>query len=482
MKLGTKLALTISSLVVAVLSVLGTWDVFRDQAVFEADTTRDQLVLANVLAATAERVLGDGGDEREVDALLAQASRREAQLELTWGPVDAPLMAPLDELPASVWEDIRSGRPSTIRIGSPSSKQWTVVPGDAGKDERFFIAVGESLEPESSHLDASAARSAAAIAILALLSSAAIRWVSVRVVGRPVRQLVAHARAVATGDLEHRLDLRQRDEIGRLGDEMNAMTAALATSRRQLEAETERRLATVEQLRHADRLTTVGKLASGLAHELGTPLNVVHGYGRLVQSSDANEKVRSYGETIVAQTERMTKLVRQLLDFARRRGPKRESTDLSALARRVAGVLEPTAKKKGISVVAKTGDAIVAAADPTMIEQVLTNLIFNALQASREGAGPITVVVTERAAAGPSTTAGWVCVEVSDHGSGIATEDLPRIFEPFFTTKQVGEGTGLGLSVTYGIVEDHGGTIEVDSKVGRGTTFRVLLPIDRRGA
>ncbi|NUO51653.1 MAG: HAMP domain-containing histidine kinase [Polyangiaceae bacterium] len=180
----------------------------------------------------------------------------------------------------------------------------------------------------------------------------------------------------------------------------------------------------------------------------------------------------------------MTHLVRQLLDFARRKGPQKRELELGAMARHVTGVLATMARKRGVGLVSETPAEAYVDADPTMIEQVLTNLVFNAIQASPKGARAIRVSTTTCSLSEPPAgrpRGDYARVRVEDHGDGIEPENVARIFEPFFTTKDVGEGTGLGLSVSYGIVEDHGGFMDVSSQLGVGTTFDVYLPAGQHG-
>lgn len=478
MRLGTKIAVFQSALVVIVLSALGALDVSRDQAYFVEDTARDQLAIASVLATSTELELANGARAPRVDALVERTGD-SGHLRAAWGWADEPAPAVLPVLPDEVWETLRRDGHATFRLPGEAQDQWTLVRGSAPDSRPFFVAIGEDLAPERAHLHSSVVRTGTSIGALALLCALAMVALGRRFITRPMGRLVDHARAVASGDLESRLAVAQDDEVGQLTAEMNAMTDGLAASRELLEKETERRVAALEQLRHADRLTTVGKLASGLAHELGTPLNVVHGYARLIVSADVADEVKKSAETILGQTERMTRLVRQLLDFARRKGPRRAPVELSRLVHKVATVLKPTAQKKGVEIVEKGAVSDSIEADATMIEQVLTNLIFNALQASETRAGPVTVEVSTAAEleAAPGRSPGrYVRISVEDHGAGIAPENLDHIFEPFFTTKQVGDGTGLGLSVSHGIVQDHGGFIDVSSELGKGSTFHVYLP------
>jgi signal transduction histidine kinase len=232
----------------------------------------------------------------------------------------------------------------------------------------------------------------------------------------------------------------------------------------------------LSQLRHAGRLHVVGTLAAGVAHELGTPLNVIGGYAQILGADDATPETRRAAcQTILRQTTRMTETIRSLLDFSRRGGSGREVTDLGAIVDEVSLLLRATATRAGC-LIERTGprDTVMVSVNAREIEQVVTNLIVNATQAMPRG-GVVRVGCERKAGGG---RAGEVaCIRVEDEGGGIAPADLPRIFDPFFTTKDVGEGTGLGLSVSYGIVHDHGGSIRVESELGRGSRFVVWLPV-----
>lgn len=248
-----------------------------------------------------------------------------------------------------------------------------------------------------------------------------------------------------------------------------------------LQTETTARIATVEQLRHRDRLALVGQVASGIAHEIGTPLSVIVGRARLITETDSTiEEGRQHAARIIEQSERVATTIRQLLDFARRRGPQREATNVYDLARRTVELLRPLASKKCIALTLQPSDVrAVAPVDSTQIEQAMGNLIMNAVQAIRDQGEVRVSVQTEHLPTSTSVdrAAGeYVVLRVEDNGTGIAAEHLSRIFEPFFTTQRAGEGTGLGLSITNEIITDHGGFIEVESEQWKGSRFAVYLP------
>jgi signal transduction histidine kinase len=293
-------------------------------------------------------------------------------------------------------------------------------------------------------------------------------------IGRPISRLAEKARRVGTGDLTGPLVLAQRDELGQLAKEINLMCERLAAERSARESAT-------EQLRHADRLTTVGKLASGIAHELGTPLNVVQGRARLIRDREieGDDTIES-ARIVLEQAERMTALIRQLLDFARPRALQKASLRVGGLVQRVFELVAMIAREANVELVlAEAGDNVRVDADEGQLHQVLTNLVINAIHAMPDG-GTVEIVTRLATATPPpyvdSTAASWVAIEVRDGGIGMDLATRDRIFEPFFTTKQVGDGTGLGLSVSWGIVREHGGWIDVQSEPGAGSTFTVWLP------
>jgi two-component system, NtrC family, sensor kinase len=300
-------------------------------------------------------------------------------------------------------------------------------------------------------------------------------------VGRPMRSLVAKARRIGAGDLSGPLDLQQRDEVGELAREINQMCERLAAAQMRVEEETRRRLDTSEQLRHADRLTTVGKLASGVAHELGTPLNVVSGRAKMiVRSQVQGPALLESAQAIVEQTERMTNIIKQLLGFARRREPRRTRESLRGVVSRTLSLLAPMAQKANVAFhPIEIDPEPFAEIDVAQIEQAVTNLVVNAIQAMPQG-GALTIRSCEEVVsppAGVSAVAGaYVAIHVEDTGVGMTSEQLRHAFEPFFTTKEVGNGTGLGLSVAHGIVRDHGGWIAASSAVDKGSRFSIYLP------
>jgi len=480
MKLTRRIAIILVGLVVVVLGCSAALSTARERASFADDTTRDEVVVGRALAAAIERELANGEDEADARAMLEAASDRERGMKFRWTTrEDEPA-----GLSAEEWGTLVAGGTVTQRSES-SEVQRTWAPAHRANGEIGAVVVEDSLEDEAAYLRGSVLRTLAVALLLSIATALVIVWVGVTFVGRPIRALVAHARKVGAGDFKARSDIAQNDEIGVLAIEMNEMTDELARSRAALANETDRRLRTLEQLRHADRLGTVGTLASGLAHELGTPLNVVQGHaGLILERKELGRDVLNGAKVIADQTVKMTRLVRQLLDFARRKGPTKEDTDLCDIAKKVVSVLEAYAKQYGGTVEIVAPESVRIAIDASTIQQVVMNLVVNAIQATPAHGAPVKVEIVPAREIEPPLGEGrgpgpYVALRVVDSGSGIAPDDLAHIFEPFFTTKEVGEGTGLGLSVSYGIVQDHGGWITATSRAGEPTVFEVNLPAFR---
>jgi len=228
-----------------------------------------------------------------------------------------------------------------------------------------------------------------------------------------------------------------------------------------------------EQLRHADRLATIGQLAAGVAHELNEPLAGILGFAQLsLEVAGLPTDVRSDLERIVKASLHAREIIKKLMLFSRQTPPRTEDVDVNQLVCDGLYVIESRCAKQGIEMRRELDDDIPRLrVDPGQIQQVLVNLVVNAVQAMPDG-GKLFIRTFRRE--------DGVCLEVEDTGPGIERAIRDRIFLPFFTTKDVDQGTGLGLAVVHGIVTAHHGSIEVDSEVGRGSRFRVWLPLPGR--
>ena len=485
MKLTRKLTLALACAIFVVLAVDGFIRVQQKAGLFEVELRRDAQVLGRAVAGAAAWIWRTVGEPTARD-LVENANERHSEASVRWVWLDAPAGSPRG--PDVPREEIGTLAPRTAQ-----SIRWR--PADASAESLYTyyllaiplpgraIQIRESLEAERAYVRHTIVTGVVTTGVLVALCAALAIAIGAAFVGRPVRRLVEQARRVGRGDLSNRLEVRQRDEIGELAGETNMMCDRLAEARDRLQAETAARIVALEQLRHADRLTTVGKLAAGLAHEIGTPLNVITGHAQLIADEYPRDgSAHENALIIVQQAERVASIIRQLLDFARQRSPQPTTQDLVALVRGTTQLLGSLAHKRGVAFDIDAPDqAVWARVDPAQMQQALTNLVVNGIHAMPQG-GRLTLKVERRSVQPPPDHGGepgeYHCLEVLDQGVGVEPDHLARVFEPFFTTKDVGEGTGLGLSVSYGIVREHGGWIGVDSAPGQGSRFSIFLPFE----
>lgn len=466
MKIIPKLTLALVTGTCLILLANGYLRVRREVAFFEADRLRDHEMIGRTLGASVAAVWRSEGEEPALQSIDA-VTQHFTRIQVRWrASTDrAPLHVSAEALAATP-----SGRPVT-RVERPDERDphwYTYVPLEVDGKRRGAIELSEPAAVErhfarSVLIDTMTATLAHAL-MSALVAFAMGQWL----VGAPVQALAEKARRIGRGDFSGPIALTDRgDELSDLAREINGMCERLS--------------ATLAQLRHADRLATAGRLASGIAHELGTPLNVVSARAGMIAAGDTSpEESKEYARVIVGATERMTKIIRQLLQFVRRSGPQKARHDLRQVVGDTLDLLRPLADKSFVTLAITPSDADATIfVDGGQLQQVVTNLVMNAIQATPQG-GPVTVAVQSKEMRPPQDIGGaeadYLCLSVTDVGEGIAPDALSRMFEPFFTTKDVGKGTGLGLAVTYGIIRDHGGWISVESNPKAGVTFSVFLP------
>jgi signal transduction histidine kinase len=301
-------------------------------------------------------------------------------------------------------------------------------------------------------------------AVFALLL-VTIVWVVARSIVAPLRRLVTAAERIRAGELGVTVRIDRDDELGDLGRTFNQMSSGLERSAHEIQELHD------QEMRRASQLATVGELASGVAHELKNPLvGALNGLDMVAQRLRKDPEADGILEKVGIQLQRIDSALRDLLSYARPKQPRLAPTDPAHLVDRVVSLVHPQAETAGVRIETQTDCPVPRIqVDPGQMTDALVNLSLNAIQAMRRG-GLLTMST--------DYTDESVRITVSDTGPGIEQDQLELIFRPFFTTKH--RGTGLGLAITRGIIERHGGYIEVDTRPGEGSTFTLVFPVSRK--
>ncbi|MBN2474421.1 MAG: cache domain-containing protein [Pirellulales bacterium] len=299
---------------------------------------------------------------------------------------------------------------------------------------------------------------------LATVSSLVLLFFVTMLVLRPVGHITAMSQKVIDGDLSARVGIRPPGEMGVLCKVIDAMAEAVNEREKQL------KLITRQQIGQSEKLASIGRLAAGVAHEINNPLTGVLTFAHLLREKEnLDQQDKQDVDLIIHETTRASEIVRGLLDFARERPAVKEAINVNDIIRRTIRLLGNQKAFQQIIIVEDIDEELPEVdGDVNQLQQVLLNLALNACEAMPGGG---TLLIST------SSDDDKVLVTVTDTGCGIQSKHLDRVFEPFFSTKPVGKGTGLGLSVSYGIIQQHGGSLEVESEEGKGATFTIVLPL-----
>ncbi len=311
-----------------------------------------------------------------------------------------------------------------------------------------------------------------------------------RLVSKPVAQLESGMMRIAKGDLDEPININTRDEMGLLANIFNSMAKDMKRYRQDmenwthtLEDEVKKKaqeiIKTQDELINTEKLASLGRMAAGIAHELNSPLTGVVTFAHLLKDRTPQADAQGHEDlqVIIEQAERCSKIIKGLLGFSRRTGFEMAEINLNALLEATVAMIRHQARFYNINFSLDFAPGLHSVlADPNQIQQVFLNMLLNASDAMNEK-GAINIATRALNVDGKDI----IETEFSDTGPGIPEANVGKIFEPFFTTKPVGKGTGLGLSVSYGIIKKHGGDILVKSGPGKGASFFIRLPVQRKG-
>lgn len=467
--------------VVAIAGYLAVTRPFRRELLL-AEASRDAKDDVAVLQSAIEEGLIDEADKAaDLRALVDSIAQSERVIGVAVFSVNGE--------PLAESERIRGDLPHVrdlARRSLASHGEIRELRGDPTHLEHAFllertgnVAVAVVIR-DIGHVDRLVASWTKTLAIVGLLFAITMLVVSGplvrRIVGAPLHVAMTAVENVAAGKLDVTLDEQRPDELGRLARAFNAMTESLRAARAEVEEEAARRAALEARMRQLQTLAAAGEVAASLAHEIGSPLNVILGRTRMMAGRpDTSDNTKRDLEIVAQQTERITRVVRRLLDISRPSKSKIGDVDVREVIEETLAFIAPECRKRGIAATCRFDEGAPdhVLGDRDQLVQIVFNLCHNAIQAQPAG-GKIDVHLT-RTEQGLSGAAS-IAIDVIDAGPGVAPEVRGRLFDPFVTTKRGEGGTGLGLAIVDGMVRELGGRVTVDDAPGGGAYFRVEIP------
>jgi two-component system NtrC family sensor kinase len=387
-----------------------------------------------------------------------------------------------------------------------------IVPLHSGKKIMGGVRVVSSLDEAQSYLSKKRDRAffLTFSAMLTILITLTLLFG--KLVGNPIQKLVEAMSQAEKGDLEAEAHIRSRDELGELGRHFNRMlktiretheqnvqllsqvsqfneeltkkieaaTSELAKRNEELKLLNEALFESQRQLGQSEKLAALGQFAGTMAHQIGTPLNSISGYIQLIlQDGHLQSTDRDRLEIIESQLDRLAESVKNLLSFTQQPKPQLRGLDVNGVLEDLIHLSEPWLHSRNVRVLSSLSSNVpLVSGDPTHLQTLFLNLISNALDAMPNG-GLLMIRTREIQPQPSSGNRRWLEISITDTGIGITEESKKRIFDPFYTTKKMGEGTGLGLAICENIIKEHSGRLDVESEVGKGSTFFVYLPISK---
>ncbi|HEY3447672.1 MAG TPA: ATP-binding protein [Myxococcales bacterium] len=478
MRVSTKLSLVMSLTCFVVLGAYFVYQVRQERQDLSAAIERDLRLLGATTKVSVENALRDGQVD-DVQATLAAMEEIAPKLDAFVFDEGQRLLAasPGSEEHLSLARDLAGSE--VFRIEESRKFVRAILALDLLEQEeggapRGSLVLVKPLDTEQADM----VRTTASIFLSAFLQLVGIAGAAILFarwkIRRPLAAMVASMRGLRAGAFVPPPASNSDDEIGEATREFDALVRDLREARAGLTAETEARRELESGLLRVDKLVTVGQLAAGLAHEIGSPLQILNGRARaLLNAADEPAEVRRHAEILVAQTDRVSRIVEQLLGFSRRMPPALVDCPLPSIAESVVALLDHPARRKGVKLELEAEPGLPPVrVDRDRIQQVVLNLVTNALRATPAG-GRIRVAV------GRGPRPAELRLSVEDTGCGMDEPTRRRAFEPFFTTAPESGGTGLGLATASQIVLEHAGRIAVESEPGRGSRFVVDLPLQR---
>lgn len=475
-KIGTRLTLVLLLALTPVLGGYMYWSVTRSTAIYMNDLKREIRGRALNLAPWLEKELQENESNQVEDELRRRGRAGTAVAVLTpegkswYSPAGFP-----SELAATISRADVSDAEATEFEKTINGADWfcIVVPLKDRNQATFgYLLVAQDWTDIRADLKDRTIGSIITALLVVALIIAIIPLAVARYVSRPLAELSRRVTGFPDAGLRERaLD---GDEVSLLTEEFRRLDDQLNTASRELLMKHRRELELERRLQHAERLATIGTLASGLAHEIGTPMGVIRGRAEYLLHGEATTgKMRDGLEIIISQIDRVSRIVRMLLDYGRRRESQRAICDGRSIVNHALRLMETEAARRNVRIETALGDKpFMIECDSGQLQQVFINLIMNALDAMTPGGG--TLAITAKAdgdAAGHAVT-----IAFQDTGHGVPPQYSARVFDPFFTTKEPGSGTGMGLAVSQSIMRDHNGEIGFESQP-EGSRFFVTLPM-----